>query len=133
MAKNINRDKIIRLYSGLDKENRKIAEVLEQPEIKIFDSDRNSSTIYFFISPFSPDIDVTIGIVKPDKSKLPIFNLDFMGLTDDLEYVFLLDLKQEQINQSGKYGFTLWFNSEGRKVVAMDGSFRVVKNVEEVK
>ena len=133
MAKNINRDKIIRLYSGLDKEIGKIAEVLEQPEIKIYDSDRNSSTIYFFISPFSPDIDVTIGIVKPDKSKLPIFNLDFMGLSNDLEYVFLLDLKQEQINQSGKYGFTLWFNSEGRKVVAMDGTFRVLKNVEEVK
>ena len=129
---NVNRDKIIRLYSGLDKENRKIAEVLEQPEIKIFDSDRNSSTIYFFISPFSPDIDVIIGIVKPDKSKLPVFALKFVGLTDDLEYVFLLDLKQEQIEQVGKYGFTLWFSSENKKVVAMDGTFRVLKNVEEV-
>ncbi|MCI6458041.1 MAG: hypothetical protein MSA56_10130 [Clostridium sp.] len=133
MAKNINRDNIIRLYSGLDKEIGKIAEVLEQPEIKFYDSDLNSSTIYFFIKPLSPDIDVTIGIVKPDKSKLPVFALDFMGLTDDLEYVFLLDLKQEQINQVGKYGFTLWFSSEGKKVVAMDGTFRVVKNVEEVK
>ena len=133
MAKNIIRDKIIRLYSGLDKEIGKIAEVLEQPDIKIFDSDRNSSTIYFFISPFSPDIDVTIGIVKPDNSKLPIFNLEFMGLTDDLEYVFLLDLKKEQIDQVGKYGFTVWFSSEEKRVVAMDGSFRVVKNVEEVK
>ena len=121
---NINRDYLIYVDTNLHKKYNKIPQVTIPQEL-IFTKHMSGVCNFFIIlKPFMTGVDLDLGIKKPSGE---IFHItpQFVGISKNSEYLYEVNLKDEQKDEIGKYEFELQYVQGTTKQTVFQGTYRV--------
>ena len=121
---NINRDYLIYVDTNLDREFNKIPQVNIPQEI-IFTKHMSGVCNFFIIlKPFMTGVDLDLGVRKPSGE---IFHItpQFVGISENSEYLYEVNLKDEQKDEIGKYEFELQYVQGTTKQTVFQAHYRV--------
>ena len=121
---NINRDYLIYVNTNLNKKYNKVPEV-NIPQELIFTKHMSGVCNFFIIlKPFMDGIALDLGVKKPGGE---IFHItpQFVGISEDSEYLYEVNIKDEQKDEIGKYVMELAFLSDETRTTIFQESYRV--------
>ena len=121
---NINRDYLIYVNTNLNKKYNKVPEV-NIPQELIFTKHMSGVCNFFIIlKPFMDGIALDLGVKKPGGE---IFHItpQFVGISENSEYLYEVNLKDEQKDEIGKYEFELQYVQGTTKQTVFQGTYRV--------
>ena len=121
---NINRDYLIYVDTNLHKKYNKIPQVTIPQEL-IFTKHMSGVCNFFIIlKPFMDGIALDLGVKKPSGE---IFHItpNFVGISEDSEYLYEVNIKDEQKDEIGKYVMELAFLSDETRTTIFQESYRV--------
>ena len=121
---NIHKDYLIYVDTNLDREFNKIPQVTIPQEL-IFTKHMSGVCNFFIIlKPFMTGVDLDLGVRKPGGE---IFHItpNFVGLSENSEYLYEVNLKDEQKDEIGKYEFELQYVQGTTKQTVFQAHYRV--------
>ena len=121
---NINRDYLIYVDTNLHKKYNKIPQITIPQEL-IFTKHMSGVCNFFIIlKPFMTGVDLDLGVKKPSGE---IFHItpQFVGISENSEYLYEVNLKDEQKDEIGKYEFELQYVQGTTKQTVFQGTYRV--------
>ena len=121
---NINRDYLIYVDTNLHKKYNKIPQVTIPQEL-IFTKHMSGVCNFFIIlKPFMTGVDLALGVRKPSGE---IFHItpNFVGISEDSEYLYEVNIKDEQKDEIGKYEFELQYVQGTTKQTVFQAHYRV--------
>lgn len=121
---NINRDYLIYVNTNLDRQFNKVPEV-NIPQELIFTKHMSGVCNFFIIlKPFMTGVDLDLGVKKPSGE---IFHItpQFVGISEDSEYLYEVNIKDEQKDEIGKYVMELAFLSDETRTTVFQAHYRV--------
>lgn len=121
---NINKDYLIYVDTNLDREFNKIPQVTIPQEL-IFTKHMSGVCNFFIIlKPFMTGVDLDLGVKKPSGE---IFHItpQFVGISENSEYLYEVNLKDEQKDEIGKYEFELQYVQDTTKQTVFQAHYRV--------
>lgn len=121
---NINRDYLIYVDTNLDREFNKIPQV-NIPQDIVFTKHMSGVCNFFIIlKPFMTGVDLDLGVRKPSGE---IFHItpQFVGISENSEYLYEVNLKDEQKDEIGKYEFELQYVQGTTKQTVFQAHYRV--------
>lgn len=121
---NINRDYLIYVDTNLHKKYNKIPQVTIPQEL-IFTKHMSGVCNFFIIlKPFMTGVDLDLGVKKPSGE---IFHItpQFVGISENSEYLYEVNLKDEQKDEIGKYEFELQYVQGTTKQTVFEAHYRV--------
>lgn len=124
---NINRDYQIIVDTGFGQYN-KPPKITYKDELIFRSKDKGTCNFFIILKPFSADLKLEMRVLSPNNNKFTI-TPQFLGLgTDDMSYVFLVDLKEEEKNEIGRYKFEIVVATEdGHRTLLFQYKYRVKK------
>ena len=121
---NINRDYLIYVDTNLHKKYNKKPQVTIPQEL-IFTKHMSGVCNFFIIlKPFMTGVDLDLGVRKPSGE---IFHItpQFVGISENSEYLYEVNLKDEQKDEIGKYEFELQYIQGTTKQTVFQAHYRV--------
>ena len=121
---NINRDYLIYVDTNLNKKYNKVPEV-NIPQELIYTKHMSGVCNFFIIlKPFMTGVDLDLGVNKPSGE---IFHItpQFVGISENSEYLYEVNLKDEQKDEIGKYEFELQYVQGTTKQTVFEAHYRV--------
>ena len=121
---NINRDYVIFVNTNLNKKYNKVPEV-NIPQELIYTKHMSGVCNFFIIlKPFMTGVDLDLGVKKPSGE---IFHItpQFVGISEDSEYLYEVNIKDEQKDEIGKYEFELKYVQGTATQTVFQGTYRV--------
>ena len=121
---NINRDYLIYVDTNLNKKYNKVPEV-NIPQELIYTKHMSGVCNFFIIlKPFMTGVDLDLGVKKPSGE---IFHItpQFVGISENSEYLYEVNLKDEQKDEIGKYNFEMYYIEGIVKTTVFQAHYRV--------
>ena len=121
---NITRDYVIVGNTNVNKKYNKVPEV-NIPQELIYTKHMSGVCNFFIIlKPFMTGVDLDLGVRKPSGE---IFHItpQFVGISENSEYLYEVNLKDEQKDEIGKYEFELQYVQGTTKQTVFQGTYRV--------
>lgn len=121
---NINRDYLIYVDTNLNKKYNKVPEVNIPQELIFTKHMRGVCNFFIILKPFMTGVDLDLGVRKPSGE---IFHItpQFVGISEDSEYLYEVNLKDEQKDEIGKYEFEMYYIEGIVKTTVFQAHYRV--------